>query len=135
MVVTNSCTSPKRHNGMSEEHELLPGHRLLSTQEIAEEWDTNNEAYEDTNHDVLASPHPATATNFTPGTTQPGIWNTAWIPLTTDGLGNNLTTDLDPGPHGTPGQILTINHDQPHTGPSHPNLAALLTTWANNLND
>jgi cell wall assembly regulator SMI1 len=132
---TDVRDSLKRHNGMDADHDDIPGTRLLSTEDIYEEWDANNDAYADTNDDVLNHPEiAADVIGFPDGLTQPGIWNTTWIPITADGLGNNMVTDLNPGPNGTPGQILTINHDQPHTGPTHPNLTHLLSTWATNLN-
>ena len=125
--------SLERHNGMTEEHEALPGTRLLSTGDILDEWEVNNDAYEDVNDE--ARDRPEVPVGFAPGTTQPGIWNSAWIPITADGMGNNFVVDLSPGPRGTNGQILTINHDQPHTGPIHPHVTALLAEWAANLND
>jgi cell wall assembly regulator SMI1 len=132
---TDVRDSLKRHNGMDADHDDIPGTRLLSTEDIYEEWDANNDAYADTNDDVLNHPEiAADVIGFPDGLTQPGIWNTTWIPITADGLGNNMVTDLNPGPNGTTGQILTINHDQPHTGPTHPNLTHLLSTWATNLN-
>lgn len=128
-------TTLTRHNGTLDDHPDLPGHQLLSTQEIAEEHAANTDAYEDTNNEILASPTPYAATNFTPHTTQPGIWNTHWIPITTDGTGTNHVLDTNPGPAGHTGQILTITTDTPPTGPTYPSYAALLTTWANNLRD
>ena len=38
-------------------------------------------------------------------------WNLRWIPFTHDGSGNHLCLDLDPAPGGTPGQVITMWHD------------------------
>ncbi|WP_093230465.1 SMI1/KNR4 family protein [Thermoflavimicrobium dichotomicum] len=39
-------------------------------------------------------------------------WRTKWIPITSDGGGNNHCIDLDPDEGGTPGQIITMWHDE-----------------------
>ncbi|MVN89123.1 hypothetical protein GO986_20495 [Deinococcus sp. HMF7620] len=35
-----------------------------------------------------------------------------WLPFATDGGGNGLAVDLDPGPAGTPGQVITYGPDE-----------------------
>ncbi|MFI7060313.1 SMI1/KNR4 family protein [Kribbella sp. NPDC050124] len=40
----------------------------------------------------------------------------AWIPFAGDTFGNFLAVDLDPGPHGSPGQVVRIGKDH-QTGP------------------
>lgn len=38
-------------------------------------------------------------------------WNPHWIPIVTSGSGHFFCVDLDPGPEGTPGQIILFLHD------------------------
>jgi cell wall assembly regulator SMI1 len=40
------------------------------------------------------------------GIIQPRWWTPSWIPFAEDGGGNLLCLDLEPGPHGTYGQVL-----------------------------
>lgn len=38
-------------------------------------------------------------------------WRLGWIPFCGDGGGNHLCVDMDPDKGGTPGQVLTMWHD------------------------
>ncbi|GHG01723.1 glucan synthase [Deinococcus piscis] len=57
---------------------------------------------------------------------QPGWWNPAWIPLDADGGGNGAVIDLNPGPQGTVGQVIDMDHEVGPSGPEYPSLAAYL---------
>lgn len=35
-----------------------------------------------------------------------------WVPFASDGAGNHLAIDLDPGPDGTPGQVISFGVDE-----------------------
>ncbi len=38
-------------------------------------------------------------------------WSPQWIPIVTSGNGHFFCVDLDPGPEGTPGQVILFLHD------------------------
>lgn len=46
------------------------------------------------------------------GAIKEGYANSAWIPLCKDFVGNNIALDMDPGPKGTRGQIISFGRDQ-----------------------
>ncbi|WP_143307987.1 SMI1/KNR4 family protein [Chitinophaga vietnamensis] len=58
-------------------------------------------------------------------------WNPLWIPFTHDGLGNYLCIDLDPTPGGTPGQVITFWHDDPHREIVAPSFEAWISDYIN----
>lgn len=41
-------------------------------------------------------------------------WNLAWLPITVDDKGNHHCLDMDPAPHGHPGQVIVVyaNHNR-----------------------
>lgn len=42
---------------------------------------------------------------------KPGWYNSAWVPITDSGAGDNLVLDFDPAEGGTKGQVVTMWHD------------------------
>jgi cell wall assembly regulator SMI1 len=46
------------------------------------------------------------------GAIQPLYANPLWIPFTHDLGGNHIGLDLDPGPRGTPGQVIVFGRDE-----------------------
>jgi cell wall assembly regulator SMI1 len=38
-------------------------------------------------------------------------WHTGWVPFASNGGGDSICLDLAPGPDGTVGQVITMNHD------------------------
>ncbi len=53
-------------------------------------------------------------------------WHRGWLPIAADGTGNSLCVDLDPGPGGTPGQIILRDHEVGPTEVLAPDLRSLL---------
>lgn len=60
-------------------------------------------------------------------------WNPRWIPITSDGTGNNKMIDLDPAPAGRAGQIIQMWHDDPGRSQEAESLYALLDRFARDL--
>ena len=60
-------------------------------------------------------------------------WNPRWIPITHDGSGNHLCLDLAPAPGGTPGQLITVWHDDDQRRLVAPSFSAWLTQLADRL--
>ena len=95
-----------RHDGQSPDSPwMLDGWELLSLGRIRNEWAVWKEllddgSFADTESDTDGS---AVRTDW---------WHPAWIPLTYDGGGNHHCLDLAPGPHGAPGQIIEMWHDE-----------------------
>lgn len=101
------------HNGQNYTHlKLFDGDSLLSTEDIALEWQTWKE--------VLPGIEESCIEQFgEPAKSSPdsGIkddwWNSAWIPITSNGSGDHYCIDLDPAEGGTKGQIIRMLHDDP----------------------
>ena len=66
---------------------------------------------------------------------QPGWWNPAWIPLDADGGGNGAVIDLAPGPQGTVGQVIDMDHEVGPSGPKYVSLAAYLEAMLERLSE
>ena len=44
---------------------------------------------------------------------KPLFWNKLWVPIISDGIGNNYCLDLDPDTNGQVGQIIFRDHEGP----------------------
>ena len=64
---------------------------------------------------------------------QAGWWNPAWIPLDSDGGGNGAVIDLHPGPQGTVGQVIDMDHEVGPSGPKYASLSAYLEAMLERL--
>jgi cell wall assembly regulator SMI1 len=51
-------------------------------------------------------------TSFPEGAIQLKYMNLGWIPLSEDGSGSHFGIDLDPGPHGTMGQVIDFGREE-----------------------
>ncbi|GAA5533967.1 SMI1/KNR4 family protein [Deinococcus aluminii] len=47
-----------------------------------------------------------------PGAVRPVTFSPGWLPFASDGGGNGLAVDLQPGPAGTAGQVITFGPDE-----------------------
>lgn len=47
-----------------------------------------------------------------------GWWNDGWIHIDADGAGNSTVIDMNPGPEGSVGQVIDMDHE---VGPNGPN--------------
>ncbi|MBV7533473.1 SMI1/KNR4 family protein [Chitinophaga sp. sic0106] len=89
---------------------LVNGDKLLSVQDILDEWTTwqellDNGAFLHNGDRLLSEPDSGIKDDW---------WNPRWIPFTYDGLGNHLCLDFDPAPGGRAGQVITLWHDDAH---------------------
>lgn len=99
------------HNGQNDESEgggMMPfgkdygdiAHSLASIQEVIMDYEMMTDLLESGDFvGIEKEPHDAIKT---------APWNKAWIPIANDGGGDYHCVDLDPGPRGTRGQIITV---------------------------
>lgn len=116
------------HNGQTWTHlKLFNGDRLLSLAEIVEEWKNwnyvlpiiNADTQEQFGEPATSSPELGIKNNW---------WNPSWIPITSNGSGDNYCIDLDPTFEGTKGQIIRMWHDDP----SRELIASSFAEWISN---
>lgn len=87
---------------------LFFGLHFLPAHEVGEEWGRWAELLRDDPalaDDIDVSSHPD-------GAVRPTYFSTAWLPFASDGAGNHLAVDLDPGPQGTTGQVISFGADE-----------------------
>ena len=87
---------------------LFFGLQFLSSAEAAQEWERWAEQLRDDPAlvtDIEASAVPE-------GTVRAVYASDRWVPFASDGAGNHLAIDLDPGPDGTPGQVISFGVDE-----------------------
>lgn len=96
------------HDGQDGNAGLVDGALLLSVDDIRSEWDVWRSIDEDEMNadcaDFMAS-RPE-------GYVKPLYVNRLWIPQTTDGSGNHVGLDYDPGVKGTVGQVIKFGRDE-----------------------
>lgn len=98
------------HDGQADDAPgLFVGLRFLSAAEAAEEWSR----WSSTIHDDPSLVTDISVTSQPDGAVQPVYFSDGWIPVATDGAGNGLAVDLDPGPKGTAGQLVCFGPDEP----------------------
>ncbi|MEZ0373270.1 MAG: DUF6707 family protein [Candidatus Sericytochromatia bacterium] len=82
---------------------FLDGHTLLSLEDMVSDWRVCQELLdEDFAEDDNQNVHDAI---------RPRWWQTGWIPLTADGMGNHFCLDLAPARAGKKGQVISFWHD------------------------
>ncbi|HEY9793141.1 MAG TPA: SMI1/KNR4 family protein [Candidatus Obscuribacterales bacterium] len=114
--------STRIHDGQTDQSiGFEEGGEFLSLKRIADEWKVWKE--------LLDSGDFAGITSEPVGAIKNDWWNPKWIPFTYDGSGNHLCIDLDPAAGGTPGQIITMWHDDADRRIVAPNFQ----TWLSNL--
>ena len=110
-----------RHNGV----ENWTKGELLSTGRIKNEWDWRSGLAEDEGY----GERPGEDNEFIKN-----CWfDNSWIPIDADGGGNGACLDLNPGPKGTVGQILDLDHESGPSGPLFSDFAAYLEKAAEEL--
>jgi cell wall assembly regulator SMI1 len=118
----------KIHNGQSFTHlNLFDGDRLLSVDEIISEWKLWNEVLPDIDKNCKEMYGEAARSTPDKGI-KPYWWSSSWIPITSNGCGDNYCIDLDPTSEGTCGQIIRMWHDMPNRDL----LATSLKNWIDN---
>ena len=60
-------------------------------------------------------------------------WNARWLPVADNGAGDYRCADLDPGPGGAPGQIVSFWHADDRREVIAPSFSAWLEAFANDL--
>ncbi len=96
-----------RHDGQQEYDTfgVIGDEELLSINRIKGEWEIWKSLHDDgIFQGETSSPEKGIKNDW---------YNPKWIPITSDGGGNNLCIDLDPTQEGTPGQIIRLWHDDP----------------------
>lgn len=95
----------KIHNGQIPYTEgIIDYEELLSIDEILEEWNAKKDYVTSKNFDLdfKSSPDPGIKNDW---------YNLRWLPLTSNGSGDNYCLDLDPSPEGKYGQVIRVWHD------------------------
>lgn len=95
----------KIHNGQN--FEAVGGfiycEQLLPITGVIDEWNIWKKLYDDKDFDdSQSSPAKGIKDDW---------WNPLWIPITSDGSGNNYCVDLDPAEGGKIGQVIRMWHD------------------------
>lgn len=80
----------------------------------------------------LASEDPS-LTSRPPEAVRPVTFSPAWVPIASDFAGNGLAVDLDPGPAGTVGQVITFGPDEHERLVLAPDLPAFLAWVAEQI--
>ncbi|MGW8431088.1 SMI1/KNR4 family protein [Curtobacterium citreum] len=103
---------------------LFAGQPLLPLPDLMLNWDqwAGFEAQEDMDEFAASNPE---------GFVQPKYSTRGWIPLTHDGSGNHIGVDLNPGPAGATGQVITFGADDD----AHQVLAPSLTSYLEQVAD
>lgn len=92
------------------------GHSLASLEEVIMDYEMMTELLEGGDFvGIEKEPHDAI---------KAAPWNKGWIPIANDGGGDYHCVDLDPGPKGTWGQIITVVE-----GPTQAVIADSLAEW------
>ena len=93
----------KVHNGQTDNAAgLFNGLTFLGTEAIAQEWDIWQRLLLE--GDLPSGPKPEAGISLR-------WWDCGWVPFTSNGSGDHLCIDLNPGTGGTYGQVISIWHD------------------------
>ena len=93
----------KRYNGQTPNTEgIVDGDELLSIDRILEEYSIWKDLVDSGEFDEPSSPDPGIKNDW---------YNLLWIPITSNGCGDNYCLDLDPTSEGTYGQMIRMWHD------------------------
>jgi cell wall assembly regulator SMI1 len=98
------------HDGQASDFGLAAGFRFLSLSEAAKtlaDWAATRKQLGDSLKmlDRSSRSHP-------PGAIQKKYSLPGWLPLLSDGEGNHIGVDLDPGPSGKVGQVINFGRDE-----------------------
>lgn len=114
------------HNGQNDTSAGLFGNwSLLGIEDITNEWELwksiHDKGHLDDEAAELRAPTGVKAT----------WWHPRWIPISSDGMGNNHCLDLAPEDGGQSGQIIVLWHDYP----GRQLLAPSLSAWIESILD
>lgn len=120
------------HDGQSADAPgLFAGLRFLPIADAADEWTR----WADLVRDDPALLADVAVSSLPDGAARPVYYSPAWIPVATDGAGNGLAVDFDPGPAGTLGQVLSFGPDESVRRVIAPSAAALVAWLADACDD
>lgn len=115
-----------RHDGTDEGG--WPTGELLSTQRIVDETNVWRKLLDGGTFEDSASDRGDDGEALAPG-----WWNRGWICLDADGAGNGAAVDLEPGPEGSVGQVIDMDHEVGPSGPMADDVAAYLERVVDSL--
>lgn len=118
-----------RHDGGKDGLFVLPGWELFSAARIVDEWKIWEELRRNqfVPEGVDCEPEgPAKGDEW---------WRLGWIPFCGDGGGNHLCVDMDPAEGGTPGQVITMWHDDSGREVIDASLTDLMETIADDADE
>ena len=99
------------NNGQNHQYGVIFGLDFLSVEDMFRRWSEWKELIESEGDEGLrelgefCQSHPA-------GVIRPVYADTGWIPVLYDGAGNAIGFDMNPGPDGTPGQLINFGRDE-----------------------
>jgi cell wall assembly regulator SMI1 len=115
------------HNGEDVITGMFADWQLLSTEGVMQEWEVwkglSDDGIFDENHETVVCNGPV----------KQRWWHSAWIPITSDGNGNNHCLDLSPAQGGKAGQIITLFHESGERTVLAPSLKEWLDALAHAL--
>lgn len=109
---------------------FISGGELLSLEGIEQEWTIwkelldNGDFQDEGGLEGTSSPDAGIQAHW---------WNDKWIPVTTNGCGDNLCLDMAPAEGGTIGQIITMVHDHESRSLIAPSFRTWLEDFADDL--
>lgn len=106
---------------------LIFGSQLLGENEIYNEWNVWLNLLD------LNEQFGPDMSSFPENAIKPTYANKLWIPLATDGSGNYIGMDLDPGEEGNVGQVITYGRDEDEKKLVADSLAEFLELFARQL--
>jgi cell wall assembly regulator SMI1 len=107
-----------RHDGEQRFLGLFVGWSQLSLRDVQREW-----AFERWEERAPRSRGPVKALS----------WSSRWIPVLANGAGDFLCVDLEPPEAGTPGQLISVYHDDPERIRMTRSFTSWLTRFADRL--
>ncbi|MBY9081814.1 SMI1/KNR4 family protein [Paenibacillus sp. HN-1] len=122
------------HNGQNHRYGIVFGLYFLSLTELCRKHKDWKELIDSEGPEGLAELGEL-CTSTPPGTIKTVYANLRWIPLFYDGSGNAVGVDLDPGEHGSIGQIINFGRDEDNKLVLAPNLAAFIPRYLMALAD
>ena len=115
------------HNGGSTSNDLFCGLSFMSLETVIAQWQSTGRGLEDLDEDDLRSIEEELSVEPL-GAIKQQYFNRAWIPFATDGSGNFVGVDLDPGENGSRGQVINFGRDDLEMFVIAPDIAGFLAT-------
>lgn len=117
------------HDGQNWEAGGVFGLEFLTLEGVRREWETWRQVeamHPDMNEEMPSTSHP-------PGAGRETYTTPGWLGFLANGGGNSVGLDFDPGPEGTPGQVITFGRDEEHKYVLAESLDAFLGEYVSRL--